>query len=307
VCGIVGVFYKAGASPGTGAAVGPIGQILSDMCDQLFRRGPDSAGVALYGAPLEDGFVVRVDLERRDLDAAEAEAVAAADEVTTVKEAARKDRSLRLVVADDAETKLADVIEERVRGARVFSVGRAMEIVKDLGMACDINERYQLGAFSGTHGIGHTRMATESRVDIAHSHPFWARPFPDICVVHNGQITNYHKLRRRLAQRGHRFATENDSEVIAVYIADKLESGHSLDDALRASVEDLDGTFAYLISTADGIGLARDQFATKPLLYAEDDEMVVLASEEISIRARFPDPSLVPRELQAKEVRWWLR
>jgi methylamine---glutamate N-methyltransferase subunit A len=280
---------------------------MSDMCDQLFRRGPDSAGVALYGAPVDGGLVVRVDLDRQDLDAAEGEVIAAADEVTSVKDAARSSRSLRLVVLDDAEGKLADVIEERVPGARVFSVGRSMEIVKDLGMACDINARYDLGRFAGTHGIGHTRMATESRVDIAHSHPFWARPFPDICVVHNGQITNYHKLRRRLEQKGHRFATENDSEVIAVYIADKLEAGDSLDSALRASIGDLDGTFAYLISTADGIGLARDQFATKPLLYAEDDEMVVLASEEISIRAVFPDPALVPRELQAKEVRWWLR
>jgi hypothetical protein len=106
-------------------------------------------------------------------------------------------------------------------------------------------------------------MATESIVDIAHSHPFWARPYPDVSVVHNGQITNYHKLRRRLQQKGHRFATGNDSEVIAVYVADKLEAGISLDEALRASVEDLDGTFAYLISTANGIGLARDQFAMK--------------------------------------------
>ena len=301
MCGIVGVFYK-----GDGA-MGPVGQVMGDMCDQLFRRGPDSAGVALYGAPVDGGLVVRVDLDRPDLDTAEGEVIAAADEVTSVKYAARASRSLRLIVLDDAEGKLADVIEERVPGARVFSVGRSMEIVKDLGMACDINARYDLGGFTGTHGIGHTRMATESRVDIAHSHPFWARPFPDICVVHNGQITNYHKLRRRLEQKGHRFATENDSEVIAVYIADRLQAGDSLDSALRASIGDLDGTFAYLISTADGIGLARDQFATKPLLYAEDDEMVVLASEEISIRAVFPDPALVPRELQAKEVRWWLR
>ncbi len=121
------------------------------------------------------------------------------------------------------------------------------------------------------------------------------------------QITNYHKLRRRLEQKGQRFATENDSEVIAVYVADKLEGGESLDAALRQSIDDLDGTFAYLISTLNGIGLARDQFATKPLLYAENDELVVLASEEISIRAMFPDPALVPKELQAKEVRWWLR
>jgi glutamine phosphoribosylpyrophosphate amidotransferase len=107
--------------------------------------------------------------------------------------------------------------------------------------------------------------------------------------------------------KGHQFGTENDSEVIAVYIADRLEAGESLEVALRASVADLDGTFAYLVSTAQGVGLARDQFATKPLLYAENDEMVILASEEVAIRRAFQDPDLIPRELQAKEVRWWLR
>lgn len=300
MCGIVGVFYK-------GDTPGPVGQVLTEMCDQLFRRGPDSAGVALYGSPVARGLVVRVDLERADVESAAREVSEAASTVTSVLGSSTAARSLRLLVTDDADGKLADVIEEWVRGARVFSVGRSMEIVKDLGIAGEISERFGLGAFRGTHGIGHTRMATESRVDIAHSHPFWARPFPDISVVHNGQITNYHKLRRRLEQKGHRFATENDSEVIAVYIADRLEGGDSLDDALRGTIDDLDGTFAYLISTADGIGLARDRFATKPLLYAEDDEKVVLASEEISIRAVFPDPELVPRELQAKEVRWWLR
>jgi methylamine---glutamate N-methyltransferase subunit A len=300
MCGIVGVFYK-------GDTPGPVGQVLTEMCDQLFRRGPDSAGVALYGSPVGRGLVVRVDLERADVDSAAREVSEAASTVTSVLGSSTAARSLRLLVTDDADGKLADVIEEWVRGARVFSIGRSMEIVKDLGIAGEISERFGLGAFRGTHGIGHTRMATESRVDIAHSHPFWARPFPDISVVHNGQITNYHKLRRRLEQKGHRFATENDSEVIAVYIADRLEGGDSLDGALRGTIDDLDGTFAYLISTADGIGLARDRFATKPLLYAEDDQKVVLASEEISIRAVFPDPELVPRELQAKEVRWWLR
>lgn len=300
MCGITGIFYKRRDD-------GPIGHAMVDMCDRLLRRGPDSAGVALYGPAVDDGFVVRVDLDRPDLDAAEGEVVDVVGQVTSLRAAARASRSLRLEVADDADGKLADTIEEAVPGARVFSIGRAMEIVKDLGAACDIDQRYELSAMTGTHAIGHTRMATESIVDIAHSHPFWARPFPDISVVHNGQITNYHKLRRRLEQKGHRFATGNDSEVIAVYIADKLEAGETLDTALRASIDDLDGTFAYLISTADGIGLARDQFATKPLLYAEDDDMVVLASEEISIRALFDDPGLVPRELQAKEVRWWLR
>jgi glutamate synthase domain-containing protein 1 len=300
MCGLTGIFYKERDD-------GPIGRAMVDMCDELFRRGPDSAGVALYGPREAEGLIVRIDLERVDVDAAALEVTAAAESVTTVKDSDLVDRSLRLVVADDAQGKLADLIEEGVVGARVFSVGHSMEIIKDLGMACDVSSRYGLAAFIGTHAIGHTRMATESRVDIAHSHPFWARPFPDISVVHNGQITNYHKLRRRLEQKGHHFATENDSEVIAVYIADKLEAGDSLDGALRASIDDLDGTFAYLISTADGIGVARDQFAMKPLLVAEDDTMVVLASEEIAIRALFRDPAFVPREMQAREVRWWLR
>jgi hypothetical protein len=182
-----------------------------------------------------------------------------------------------------------------------------MEIIKDVGSANDVDRRYHVRQMLGTHGIGHTRMATESRVDIAHSHPFWARPFPDIAVVHNGTITNYHQLRRRLEMKGHRFSTGNDSEVIAVFVADKLQQGESLEDALKASVSDLDGTFAYLISTDRGIGLARDQFATKPLLYAENDELVVLSSEEVAIRSVFADPELVPQELGAKEVRWWLR
>ena len=299
MCGITGIFYKREDD-------GEIGRVMVGMCDELFRRGPDSAGVALYGRPV-DGLVVRVDLERPDLEQAEREVLEAVERATTVKTADRRTRSLRLVVADDAGGKLADLIEQEVAGARVFSIARAMEIVKDLGAAGDVDHSYDLASFRGTHAIGHTRMATESRVDIAHSHPFWARPFPDLAVVHNGQITNYHKLRRRLEQRGHGFATHNDSEVIAVYVADKLAAGESLDQALRASIDDLDGTFAYLISTADGIGLARDQFAMKPLLFAEDDEKVVLASEEISIRSVFPDADFTPRELQAGEVRWWLR
>ncbi len=301
MCGIVGIFYK-----GAGGA-GPVGDVLVDMCNPLFRRGPDSTGFAVYGPPVNGALLVRVDVDRPDLDATSEAVVAAADELVSVKEWARTFRAVRLVVSSDGEGKLADWIEERVPGVRVFSVGRSMEIVKDLGSADDVDHAYHVRGFRGSHGIGHTRMATESRVDIAHSHPFWARPFPDISVVHNGQITNYHKLRRRLELKGHHFSTDNDSEVIAVYIADRLKGGESLDDALRASIADLDGTFAYLISTENGVGLARDQFATKPLLYAEDDQMVVLASEEIAIRSVFADPALVPRELQAKEVRWWLR
>jgi len=301
ICGIVGVFYK-------GAEAGPVGPTLVEMCQELYRRGTDSVGYAIYGRPLPDTFLVRVDLPSRvAADGGPRAVVDAASEVTRVKDWDLRGHNVRLTVEGDAEGRLADGIEDRVDGARVFSVGRSMEIIKELGSAYEVEKTYQVARYEGTHGIGHTRMATESRVDIAHSHPFWARPFPDIAVVHNGTITNYHKLRRQLELKGHHFSTENDSEVIAVYIADRLESGDSMEEALTASVRDLDGTFAYLISTRDGIGLARDQFAMKPLLYAEDDELVVLASEECAIRRVLRDPNLVPRELQAKEVRWWLR
>jgi glutamate synthase domain-containing protein 1 len=302
MCGIAGIFYK-GPDP-----YGPLGATLKDMCQELFRRGTDSVGFALYGEPAPDTYLVRVDLGAASSADGDGHAVAdAAAELVTVKDFKSTGHNVRLEVDSDAGGTLADRIEEEVEGARVFSIGRSMEIIKDLGAADDLEPVYHLAGFEGSHGIGHTRMATESRVDIAHSHPFWARPFPDIAVVHNGTITNYHKLRRRLELKGHHFSTGNDSEVIAVYIADRLENGDSMQQALEASVDDLDGTFAYVVSTKDGLGLARDQFAMKPLLFAEDDELVVLASEECAIRKVLRDPQLVPRELQAREVRWWLR
>ncbi len=303
MCGLVGIFHKGTNGPPSG----PVGDVLVRMAQELHRRGPDSAGFAVYGRPRDGTLIVRVDVDGPDPTAALDRVALAAEQLVPVTRGQVTGRSVRLEVASDAEGKLADWIEERVPASRVFSVGTAMEIVKDVGSAADVDRIYGVSALDGTHGIAHTRMATESRVDIAHSHPFWARPYPDIAVVHNGTITNYHQLRRRLEMKGHRFSTHNDSEVIAVYIADRLQHGSSLEEALRASVGDLDGTFAYLISTARGIGLARDQFATKPLLYAENDELVVLSSEEVALRRVFPDPALVPHELGAKEVRWWLR
>jgi methylamine---glutamate N-methyltransferase subunit A len=300
MCGIAGFFYKDPESTGA------LGRTLVDMCQEMYRRGTDSVGFALYGEPSDGDFVLRVQLDDSAEVGSDEAVVAAARQLVEVRDAKFTGPNVRLVVDSDLNGTLASAIEGGVPGARVFSVGRSMEVIKDLGSAEAVDAVYNVSSFEGTHGIGHTRMATESQVDIAHSHPFWARPFPDIAVVHNGTITNYHKLRRLLENKGRQFATHNDSEVIAVYLADKLESGESLESALRASVLDLDGTFAYLVSTKEGIGLARDQFATKPLLYAEDEELVVLSSEECAIRRVLRDPRLQPRELQAKEVRWWV-
>jgi glutamine phosphoribosylpyrophosphate amidotransferase len=295
----MGVLYKRG--------VGPVGELQQAMLDALFRRGIDSAGVAYYGEPRQGELVLRARL--RDPEAAAEVVAAVRDHAAALVERDLVGTSLRVRYEPDgvAIAGVADAAEAAAPGVAVDSIGSALELVKAVGHADDLERETRTRGFVGSHAIGHTRMATESRVDVHHAHPFWARPHADIAVVHNGHITNYHQLRRRYEQRGHVFATHNDSEVIAVYIADALEHGATLEDALTASTGDLDGTFAYLVSTADGMGIARDQFATKPVVWAEDDDVVVLASEEIAIRAALPGAELDPRELQAKEVRWWLR
>ena len=145
---------------------------------------------------------------------------------------------------------------------------------------------YDLGGFRGTHAIGHVRMATESDVDISGAHPYWAYPFSDVAVVHNGQLTNYFQWRRRLERAGHRFQSECDSEIIAVYLAEKMAAeGDSLEDAMKQSLDELDGVFTYMAVTQDSLGVAKDEMAAKPLVLYESDDLVAMASEEIAIRA----------------------
>jgi glutamate synthase domain-containing protein 1 len=180
--------------------------------------------------------------------------------------------------------RLADYVES-VSHAEVLSLGHSLEIVKDLGDAKTVAGSYGLDEYFGSHGIGHVRMATESDVDIANAHPYWAYPFSDVAVVHNGQLTNYHQWRRRLEARGHRFASMCDSEIIAVYLADRMAGGDSLEDAMHHSLEDLDGVFTYICVSEDALGVAKDELAAKPLVLYEGDDMVALASEEMAIRA----------------------
>ena len=149
----------------------------------------------------------------------------------------------RLRYAGDTRRLAADI--EQIEGAEVLSFGSALELIKDLGDATRVSEQYGLGTFRGTHGIGHTRMATESDVDIRSAHPYWAYPYNDIAVVHNGQITNYWIMRREMERLGHRFMSNCDSELLAVYTANNLEQGATLEDSLKASIKDIDGVFTY--------------------------------------------------------------
>ena len=184
--------------------------------------------------------------------------------------------------------KLADYVED-IENVEILSIGQGLELVKDLGDAGVVSNQYGLNSFQGTHGIGHTRMATESDVDIRSAHPYWAYPFNDVSVVHNGQLTNYWSFRRNMERRGHRFMSNCDSELIAVYIADRMSEGDNLESAMNRSIDELDGVFTYLVATSDKLGMAKDVMAAKPMVLYESEEFVGLASEEVAIRSIFPN------------------
>jgi glutamate synthase domain-containing protein 1 len=172
---------------------------------------------------------------------------------------------------------------------QTISMGNQLRIYKDLGTSDRLDEIYHYSDIGGTHGIGHARLATESSVSPDRAHPFWAYGFSDVAIVHNGQLTNYWKLRRRFESRGYRFRTDNDSELIAIYTAHYLKEGLQLRDILEQSLGDLDGTYTFLVATPAEIGFAKDKLAAKPLVYADLEDRVVLASEEISLQALLPD------------------
>ncbi|HET9599936.1 MAG TPA: hypothetical protein VFP08_00045 [Acidimicrobiales bacterium] len=288
MCGIAGVIHRNGASD--------IGSEMTRMLQAMKHRGPDSTGYALYGTPT-DQIVIRFKLadanDRRDFEFSERlERHRLEVESRLGKIGASIDRvegdteyAYRASVRYGGDLKaLADYLED-VPGCEVLSLGHTLEIVKDLGDAESVAATYGLSSFRGTHAIGHVRMATESDVDISGAHPYWAYPFSDVAVVHNGQLTNYFHWRRRLERAGHRFQSECDSEIIAVYLAEKMGGGLTLESAMKESLDDLDGVFTYVAVTADSLGVAKDEMAAKPLVLFESDPLVVLASEEVAIRA----------------------
>jgi methylamine---glutamate N-methyltransferase subunit A len=289
MCGIAGIIYRDGAHE--------IGRDMTRMLQSMKHRGPDSTGFALYGPHQHRQIVMRYTLAGtttpRDFDFDERlerhqqrvlQRLKAAG--AEIQEHEREtDYAHRVAFTFDGDLKdLTDRIED-IPDAEVLSLGHSLEIIKDLGDAESVAEQYDLNGFSGTHAIGHVRMATESDVDISGAHPYWAYPFSDVAVVHNGQLTNYFQWKRRLERAGHRFQSECDSEIIAVYLAEKMNEGASLEDAMRDSLEELDGVFTYIAVTDDALGVAKDEMAAKPLVLYEADGVVALASEEIAIRA----------------------
>jgi len=309
MCGIAGIIHTDGP--------GDVGREMTRMLQSMKHRGPDSAGYAVYGEPgemivmrfkladpTETGdfdFSERLERSRREVESRLSKIGATVDRVQ-----GESAYAYRASFRYEGELKpLADYIEN-IPGCEVLSLGHSLEIVKDLGDAQTVSDQYRLAEFRGTHAIGHVRMATESDVDISGAHPYWAYPFSDIAVVHNGQLTNYFDWRRRLERRGRRFRSENDSEVIAVYLADKMSNGATLEEAMHDSLEELDGVFTYICVTKDELGMAKDELAAKPLVLYESDDIVAVASEEIALRAVL-DREIETYDPYESEVMVWHR
>jgi glutamate synthase domain-containing protein 1 len=301
MCGIAGILFKKN---GTRAEVG---KALIDMLDGCQHRGPDSTGFALYHDPVPGQLRLRFIVGQ----GAEAELA-----IQRVKD---KLRDYQAEIIDEERIGAGYRVDVRFHGdlqkfaydmeeaAKVSSIGESLDIIKDVGGAHDVDNVYKVQSFEGTHGIGHVRLATESDVAPDASHPFWATGFADVAIVHNGQITNYYKMRRRFEKRGYKFNTDNDSELIAVYLADKLKHGITLKDALRDSIQDLDGTFSFLVSTKDEIGYAKDRLAAKPMIKYETDDLIAIASEEVSLNRLFPGHALNTSEPPPGTYETWRR
>ncbi len=304
MCGIAGFFDKTQDNRNT-----RVGHILLSMLEGLACRGPDSTGVALFTPGHDQRGVLRIKLSdygdgnepRRRLSQLLEADYAGQYELSTQSNSAR----VVFKLAVDLRA-LAARIEALGQEMEVVSMGRRLEIVKQVGSPTHLEDTYGVSQLTGTHGLGHTRLSTESKVDLSHSQPFGTHLLPDLAIVHNGHITNYHRLRRVYEQSHIRFYTENDSEIVAIYIADQLAKGSTLKEALESMLRELDGSFSCLVATGNQIGFVKDPFALKPLLWVETESFVALANEEIAIRSALPGAYEV-REAQAKEVRIWER
>ena len=270
MCGIVGLFLKdPQLEPQLGA-------MLTDMLITMSDRGPDSAGIAIYSGA-KDGIgkitvqSARPEVDFKTLDADLKDAIG--QPVLMLVKSTHAVLEVPLGQLDAARSALAHLRP----GVKVMSVGDSIEIFKEVGLPRDVARRFDLARMTGTHGIGHTRMATESAVTTMGAHPFSTGA--DQCLVHNGSLSNHNGVRRELKRQGMTFETENDTEVAAAFISHKLHEGEPLGAALAATLTDLDGFFTFVVGTKNGFGVVRDPIACKPAVMAETDDYVAFGSE----------------------------
>ena len=303
MCGIVGIKYKNGQ--------GPLGRDLFEMMVGVAHRGPDSVGIGLYGDEVPADQIkmkVRINLNPTSKEfKAQSEKSFAEIKCTggTILDTKQFGDTYRLVIQYEKSVKSLANNLIKIKHVEVQSAGHLLEISKAVGAPSELEKQVDMQSFTGTHGIGHTRLATESDILVSTSHPFWAYGYNDVAVVHNGQLTNYWRLRRWLETRGWRFTTINDTEVVAVYIADRLDNGCSLRETLDQSIKDFDGTYSFVVSTKDEIGYAKDMLGAKPLVVADTEQYVALASEEVAIQRITHDPNLITYEPYPLKVQTW--
>jgi glutamate synthase domain-containing protein 1 len=270
MCGIVGLFLKD-------PKLEPrLGEMLTDMLITMTDRGPDSAGIAIYSGA-KDGLgkitiqSANPEKDFKDLDGDLHAAIG--QPVAMLVKSTHAVLEVPLAQLDAARSALAHLRP----AVKVMSAGDSIEIFKEVGLPKDVAARFDLSKMKGTHGIGHTRMATESAVTTMGAHPFSTGP--DQCLVHNGSLSNHNGLRRELIRKGMTFETQNDTEVAAAYVSQKLKEGEDLGKALESGLDDLDGFFTFVVGTKNGFGVVRDPIACKPAVMAETDDYVAFGSE----------------------------
>ena len=270
MCGIVGLFIKdKGLEPRLGALTA---EMLATMCE----RGPDSAGFAVYGPAVNGKTKITVQSANPETDFADIGPTVSRAIGGDVAVAMRSTHAVLTVPSDKAEA-ARKAVRKALPGVRVMGLGEEIEIYKEVGWPTDVSDRFHLTEMSGSHAIGHTRMATESAVTTMGAHPFSTGS--DQCLVHNGSLSNHNSLRRELRRAGMEFETQNDSEVAAAYLTWRMSQGMNLGEALEKSLEDLDGFFTFVVGTKNGFGVVRDPIACKPAVMAETDQFVAFGSE----------------------------
>lgn len=270
MCGIVGLFSK---SP---AIERRLGEHLSDMLIEMTERGPDSAGVAIYHDPAPKGGS-KVSLFSPDPDYPWDKLARAAAKGIGKKAGISVHASHAVLRVREPAAVVEDWLAENHPELRIMSAGEIIETYKEMGLPRDFIERFELRKMKGTHAIGHTRMATESAVSTEHSHPFSTGL--DLCLVHNGSLSNHNRMRDTLRRQGIEFDTDNDSEVAAGYLTWRLREGATLHQALESALDDLDGFYTFAVGTRDGFAVMRDAIGCKPAVMAETDDWVAMASE----------------------------
>lgn len=270
MCGIVGLYLK---NP---ALESQLGKLFEPMLLAMTDRGPDSAGFAIYGDEVRAGWI-KLTLQSGSSDYDWKALMGELEGRLGCSLDWLQNASAAVLKTNAGEAAVRAALSELAPGVRVMSVGQSIEILKGMGLPQDISQRFSLAKMQGSHIIGHTRMATESAVTMEGSHPFSTGM--DLCLVHNGSLSNHFRLRQELRRHGIEFETDNDTEVAAGYLTWRLRQGDSLKAALDHALEDLDGFFTFAIGTRDGFAVIRDPIACKPAILAETDDYVAMASE----------------------------